>query len=196
MKTETPIEKLMRLAETWGKRQNYTPANRMEDDLRETLAACQAATDGKTWGQVLWEAFGDAALGENSPELHANYEKAALAVLVAAHGSLSPEACHDAYNARDEALRQLEKACARLALLEWRTMDVRPTREDGDSEGDITLIDAFGETYACHYAEVMDGGAIAWRPCAAPPEADPFTAWHAKFGGTREAFEAARKGVA
>jgi len=198
---KTPIERLKDLPNKWTTAAGVEPFHATE--LRSTLAACQAA-DGKTLGQVLYDGFGAAVLRwENVSEYHDNYEKAALAVLVAAQGRQTPQDDSECAARLKEALSALEAARARLALLEWRGMDVRPTEADGDERGLVTVLRCWNaaKTFdlvswnAVGFTRPQVTDWLAWRPAALPEKPDPFTAWQALYGGTREAFDAARKGV-
>jgi len=64
---------------------------------------------------------------------------------------------------------QLAKANAELERLRWRSVEVKPTREDGDRDGKVTVIHKDGVMYEWHWNMAFHENHRAWRPFCPPP---------------------------
>ena len=58
----------------------------------------------------------------------------------------------------------------RLAQLEWRLVSVKPTKDDADSDGYVSVLDEAGELSIWRYDFDFSRRATHWRPASPPPQ--------------------------
>jgi len=94
------------------------------------------------------------------------------------------QACERLVVERDDLRAELAKRDERLAKLEGRPVSVRPTREDGDSRGNVCAVLHTGELCIQAISHPFSDAVCAWWPFSPPPAPSPeeierreFEAW-------------------